>query len=154
MIQDIQQFTENTEPIWQWLIIMLASAVPFIESYFGSALGVVAGVPVVIAIIAAIIGNTASMVLLVTFGEKIRSWRKADEKPLSKSKERVKRLFNKYGVIGVSLLGQTLLPSQITSLLMVTFGAPKRKVIFWQIISIILWGTAFGLLAHFGVNLI
>lgn len=154
MIQDIQQFTEATEPIWQWLIIMLASAIPFIESYFGSALGVLAGVPVIIAIIAAIIGNTISMILLVTFGEKIRVWRKADEKPLSKSKERIKRLFNKYGVIGVSLLGQTLLPSQITSLLMVTFGAPKQKVIFWQIISIILWGTAFGLLAHFGVNVL
>ena len=33
-------------------------------------------------------------------------------------------------------------------------GSTKEKVIFWQIISIILWGTAFGLLAHLGVDLV
>lgn len=154
MIQDLQQFVEATDPIWQWLSVMVASAIPFIESYFGSALGVVAGVNPVIAIVAAIIGNIISMTLFVTFGEKIRSWRKSDEKPVSKRTEKIKRLFNKYGVIGVSLLGQTLLPSQITSMAMVTFGAPKSKVIFWQIISIIVWGVTFGLLAIFGVNVL
>ena len=154
MIQDLQHFVEATDPIWQWLAIMLASAIPFIESYFGSALGILAGVNPAIAIIAAIIGNMISMVLFVTFGEKIRHWRKTDEKPVSKRTERIKRLFNKYGVIGVSLLGQTFLPSQITSMAMVTFGAPKPKVIFWQVISIILWGVLFGLLAHFGVNVL
>lgn len=154
MFEDVQQFVENTDPIWQWLVIMVASAIPFIESYFGAGLGVLAGVPPVVAIVAAIAGNSASMILLVTFGEKIRKWRKSDDKPLTKSKQRVKNLFNKYGIIGVSLLGQTLLPSQITSMAMVTFGAPKKKVIFWQIISIILWGTAFGLGAFYGISII
>lgn len=154
MIQDLQQFVEATHPIWQWLVLMVVSAIPFVESYFGSALGVVAGVNPVIAIVASIIGNALSMLLLVTFGEKIRKWRKADEKPDGKRTQKIKNLFNKYGVIGVSLLGQTFLPSQITSMAMVTFGAPKKKVIFWQVISIILWGVTFGVLATFGVNVI
>lgn len=154
MIQGLQQFVEETDAIWQWLSVMLVSAIPFVESYFGSALGVVAGINVVVAIIAAIIGNGISMVLFVTFGEKIRKWRKADEKPVKKRTEKLKNLFNKYGVIGVSLLGQTVLPSQITSMAMVTFGAPKGKVIFWQVISIILWGTLFGVLAHFGAEIL
>ncbi len=68
--------------------------------------------------------------------------------------QRFNRIFDKYGIAGVSLLGQTLLPSQITSALMAVAGADKKKIIFWQTISILLWGTAFGLLAAAGVNML
>lgn len=152
MIDQLQNFVESTDAVWQWLAIMLAAAIPFVESYFGAALGVVAGVSPPIAIIAAIIGNVISMVLLVLFGERIRHWRKLDEKPLTNRQEKTKKFFNKYGVIGVSLLGQTVLPSQITSMTMVTFGVSKWKVIFWQVISIIMWGVLFGLLTAYGVD--
>jgi hypothetical protein len=37
---------------------------------------------------------------------------------------------------------------------MVSFGASKNSVILWQIISITLWGIAFGALAAIGINLI
>ncbi|MGB3414650.1 MAG: hypothetical protein WBA28_08045 [Microbacteriaceae bacterium] len=153
-ITTIRDFVEATEPIWQWLAIIGISAIPFIESYFGAAIGVLAGVPVVIAILAAIVGNWISMFLLVLFGHKMHSLKKPSDKELSPRKEKFKNMFNKYGVAGVSLLGQTLLPSQITSMAMVSFGAPKWRVIFWQTISIAIWGTAFGLLAMAGSELI
>lgn len=66
----------------------------------------------------------------------------------------MRRAFDKYGVAGVSLLGQTILPSQVTSAALVSFGAPRNTVISWQIISIILWGVAFGVLATLGVDLL
>ena len=50
-------------------------------------------------------------------------------------------------------MGQTILPSQITSAAMVSFGAQKNAVILWQVISIIIWGTVFGVLASVGVSL-
>ena len=52
----------------------------------------------------------------------------------------------------VSLLGQTVLPSQITSAAMVGFGASQRQVIVWQIVSIVMWGVVFGALAAVGVT--
>lgn len=152
MISELQNFVESSDVVWQWVAVMLAATIPFVESYVAAALGVAAGVPTTVSIIAAIIGNIISMVLLVLFGERIRSWRKLDDKPPSKRHEKTKRFFDKYGVIGVSLLGQTVLPSQITSMTMVTFGVNKQKVIFWQVISIIIWGVAFGLLASLGVK--
>lgn len=148
----LRSTTEAADPIWQWLVIILAGAIPFIESYLGAALGVVAGVTAPIAIVAAVIGNLASMLLLVTFADKFRQWRKPGVKPLSERQQKLKRSFDKYGIAGVSLLGQTILPSQVTSMTMVAFGAAKGVVIFWQTISIIIWGTAFGLLAMLGVN--
>jgi hypothetical protein len=71
----------------------------------------------------------------------------------SPRREKLRRAFDKYGVAGVSIIGQTMLPSQITSAAMVSFGANRNVVIFWQIISIILWGTVFGVLASLGVSL-
>jgi hypothetical protein len=76
--------------------------------------------------------------------------RQAEEKP---KRQRLKRMFDKFGVPGVSLLGQTLLPSQITSSAMVGFGANRNVVAIWQVVSIILWGVLFGVLATLGIEL-
>ena len=65
----------------------------------------------------------------------------------------LKRMFDKFGVPGVSLLGQTFLPSQITSSAMVGFGANRNVVAFWQVVAIILWGVLFGVLAMLGIEL-
>lgn len=89
---------------WQWLAGAVVSAIPIVESYFGAAIGVMLGLPLLIAVLA-----------------------------------------------GVSLLGQTTLPSQITSAALVSFGANKQKVIVWQVISIVLWGTLLGILATLGL---
>ncbi len=152
MLATLQQFVESTDPLWQWLAVALVSGVPFIESYFGSALGIAAGVAAPIAIAAAIVGNWISMFVFVAFGQKIRQWRKVEEKPLTPRRQKLKKMYEKYGVAGVSLFGQMLLPSQITSMIMVTFGAHKAIVIFWQTISIIIWGVGVGLLTLFGLQ--
>lgn len=154
MLDELRQFVETTDPIFQWLAVMAAGAIPFVESYFAGPLGIIAGINPVIAIIAAIGGNIVSMIAVVLLSDKIRSLTKRQDKPLSPRKQKFKEKFDKYGVAGVSLLGQTLLPSQITSGAMVAFGAKKNAVILWQIISIILWGLAFSMLALGGMSLV
>lgn len=153
-MESLQQFIESLDPILQWIGVMVVGAIPFVESYFGSALGVLAGVNAPLAIAAAVVGNFISMFAMVTFGNKFYNWRGNEQKDLSSRKLKFKKYFDKYGIVGVSLLGQLLLPSQITSAAMVSLGASKNKVIFWQAISITLWGTAFGMLAHLGINVL
>ncbi|MCI4012469.1 hypothetical protein [Brevibacterium sp. ZH18] len=154
MIETIQNFA-NAFPDWlQWAGVMLVSAIPFVESYFGSVIGVAIGLHPVVAIIVAVIGNAVSMLVFVYGAGAIRdkaTKNREDAEP-SPKRQRLKRMFDKFGVPGVSLLGQTLLPSQITSSAMVGFGANRNVVAFWQIISIILWGVLFGVLATLGVN--
>lgn len=156
MIDALQNFTESLPPLLQWVGVILASAIPFIESYFGSVIGILAGINPIIAILAAIIGNTLSMIIVVLSAHGVRTsvTKRKEPQPLTPRKERLRKQFDKYGVPGVSLLGQTVLPSQITSAAMVSFGAPKNSVILWQIISITLWGIAFGVLAALGTNLL
>ncbi|MBN7793725.1 hypothetical protein JF550_03425 [Microbacterium esteraromaticum] len=160
MSEALVDFTQSL-PTWlQWAGVMLAAAIPFIESYFGTLIGVVAGVPLPIAVAAAVIGNTLSMLAFVfvaaTARQKVLARRaQGEELPEpSARRQKVKRMFDRFGVPGVSLLGQTVLPSQITSGMMVSFGANRNAVIFWQIVSIIMWALIFAGIGQAGIALL
>lgn len=156
MLESFISFVDGL-PVWaQWLGVMLISAIPFVESYGGAAIGVVVGVHPAAAIVSAIVGNTISMALVVMAGgaARERALRNRDRQEPSARRVKLRRAFDRFGVPGVSLIGQTLLPSQITSAAMVSFGASRNAVLGWQCISIVLWGVAFGLLAVGGVNLL
>ena len=152
MIESLQDWTTSLPPAIQWLAVMAIAAIPFVESYFGSAIGVIAGIHPVVAVVAAIIGNTVSMLAFVLSAHGIRGKVTKDQE-LSPKRQKLKRMFDRFGVPGMSLLGQLVLPSQITSAAMVSFGASKNAVIAWQIVSIILWGVLFGVLASLGIQL-
>ncbi|WP_102157364.1 hypothetical protein [Zhihengliuella halotolerans] len=152
----INWLQDLAEPLPAWLqscVIVLAGAIPFVESYAGAVIGVFVGLPVWVAVPAAIVGNWICMFLLVTLGAGIqRRLAERSRREPSKGQQKFLRLFNRYGVPGVSLLGQWVLPSQITSMLMVGVGAAKNQVIIWQSISIVIWGAAFGTLAVLGLS--
>lgn len=153
MIEALQDFTASLPVYLQWLGVMIVAAVPFVESYFGAIIGVIIGLPPVAAIAIAAVGNIVSMLVFVLVAHRVRSRVVTGKEPAPESprRERLRRTFDKYGVAGVSLLGQTILPSQLTSAAMVSFGANRNVVIVWQIISIVLWGTLFGVLATLGI---
>ncbi|OLT40325.1 hypothetical protein BJF86_05640 [Serinicoccus sp. CNJ-927] len=155
MIEGLQEWTAGLPTVLQWLGVMAAGAIPFVESYLGSVIGVVAGLNPVVAVLAAVVGNIVTMTLVVLSADSLRR-RRGTEAPeqMSLRKQRLRRLFDRFGVPGVSLLGQTVLPSQITSGALVAFGANTRGVIVWQVVSIILWGVLFGVLATLGVDLL
>jgi membrane protein DedA with SNARE-associated domain len=152
----LRDFTSSLPELLQWVGIVLAAAIPFVESYFGSVIGIIAGLNPAVAIIAAIVGNVISMLIFVLVAHRVRTKVRDGKAPKPETPRRVKlrERFDRYGVAGVSLLGQTLLPSQITSAAMVSFGASRNAVILWQTISIIIWGVLFGVLAMVGVNVL
>ncbi|MCM3657051.1 hypothetical protein M3147_07260 [Agromyces mediolanus] len=156
MIDALQDFAGSLPTYLQWFGVMLVAAIPFVESYFGSVVGVLIGLPPAVAIGVAVIGNIVSMLIFVLTAHGVRSKVVAGKqaaKEESPRREKLRRAFDKYGVAGVSIVGQTILPSQITSAAMVSFGANRNAVIVWQIVSIVLWGVVFGVLATLGVSL-
>lgn len=170
MIDAIQAFAASFPDWLQWAGVLLVSAIPFIDSYFGSVIGVAIGVNPVVAITVAIIGNVASMLAFV-YGasaarRKVTAKRTAtragvaggepvsvaEVAPQSPKQARIRRWFDRFGVPGVSILGPLVLPSQFTSLAMVGFGADRKAVIIWQTVAIVIWGVLFGALATLGVH--
>lgn len=127
------------------LIVALAGAVPFIEGEGGTAIGIVGGINPIIAAISAAIGNFLAVAIVVLLGARIRSSVTASRggrAPSSTRKDKFQRAFNRYGVVGVSLLGPLLLPTQFTSAALVGVGVPKGRVLLWQAVAIVLWTTA------------
>lgn len=156
MLDWLQNSVENTGLIFQVVILALGGAIPFIESYYASLIGVIAGAPVYLTVPAAVLGNIASMLVMVLGADKIRAAFTKNKPPreLNKRQQKFFRMFDKYGVAGVSLIGEWFLPSQITSSMMAAVGVAKGKIIFWQIIAITLWGVVFAALGLAGVNML
>ncbi len=155
MIESLQTFASSLPAMLQWVGVLLVAGIPFVDSYFGAVIGVVIGLNPALAIGVAVVGNVISMLIFVLGTHKVRSKASAGKavKELSPRRQKLRTAFDKYGVAGVSLVGPVILPSQFTSVAMISFGAPKNAVILWQVIAIIIWGTAFGVAASLGVSL-
>lgn len=143
MFEGVREFADGIPEILQWLILVAVGAVPYLEAYGAAFLGVIAGVHPVVAWIAGVLGNVVSMLLFVKGGEAVHRRNAAKGEPLSARRQRLLRAMEKWGVAVVSLIGPSILPSQLTAAALVGFGARRQQVIFWTIVSIALWGLLF-----------
>jgi len=144
----VAQVPEFVQP----LIVAAAGAVPFIEGEGGAIVGVVGGLPPVVAGLAAAVGNMLCVFVVVVVAARARgaivnraradaSDTVADEKPRSKGRERFQRWLVRFGVPGASLLGPLALPTHFTAATLVATGVPVRRILFWQALAIVLWTT-------------
>lgn len=156
----IQDFVLGLPDAVQFLGVAGVGTIPFIESYGAATIGIAAGIPIPVAVIAAILGNIAS-VLLVVFGIAGLRTRAAGGRGAPGSDDeaaggsgtdpgkrgRVAENVRRIGVPGASLLGPVVLPSQFTSAAMVGIGADRTSVAVWTSIAVALWGLVIGLAA-------
>ena len=143
---------------WQQIgALVLVSAIPFIESYLGSFLGVILGLPPLLAVTAAVIGNAIATFLLIAGADRtrkaVKNGRASGDVPVpSKRRQKIAKYMERFGVPGVSLLGPLALPSQFTAPTLVALGASARSVYIWMGISIIAWGVLFGFFSNLVVG--
>ena len=174
VVEFLQNLMSQVPFFIQPLIVAAAAAIPFVEGELASVLGVWAGLNPVVAALAAVAGNFASVFVIVVFGARIRAnivARRArrtelvavgqplaggaegpvghvvDEKPESKGVQRFKRFLVRFGVPGASILGPLAIPTQFTSALLVSTGVSKSWVLLWQGVAIVLWTTLTTLIA-------
>ncbi|MGO1948705.1 MAG: hypothetical protein ACTH1D_03675 [Mycobacteriaceae bacterium] len=147
----LSELAADVDTWQQFVILFVAGAVPFVESYLGSFLGVALGIePTVLVVATAIAGNLLCTFLLIAATSRARSavtnGRGADGgvQQVSTRRQKIGTYFERLGVPGVSLLGPIILASQITGPTLVALGAGKRSVYIWQGIAIVAWGILFG----------
>ena len=76
----------------------------------------------------------------------------AKGKTQNKKSERAKRIWNKYGLPGLALLGPILIGTHIAAFIGMTLGATKKNTTIWLTISIAVWTLAFGILTVLGFD--
>jgi len=153
MIETLQDFTQSFPGWLQWFAIFLVATIPFVESYAGTLIGVAIGLHPVVAVSAAIAGNAVAVVLIVVVSSRIR--RRVQSAPktgtTSRGREHVSRLFQRFGIPGVALVGH---PTQISSAAMVGFGANPTKVLAWELVSVVVWGVTVAILGGLGIEVL
>ena len=150
IIIEISRFTAEIPLIWQILAVALWSAIPFIESDVGVAIGIIVGIAPIPATIAAIIGNWIAVMAIIILTDKARTKLKgADTAPQSsKRRKKVLQAVQKYGVPGASLLGPLLIGTHLNAFFMTAAGVNKHYLMIWQTIAIVAWAIIFAIIMY------
>lgn len=143
--------------IWEYILVFLLGAVPWVEIAVVIPLSIVAGLNPYLVGFTAFLGNWLTVVLLVVFFDKLKHWlqrRKKAETAESKRQKRAKHIWNKYGLPGLALLGPLLIGSHIAAFIGILFGAGKGWTLAWMTASLIAWTIAITIVSVYGIDLL
>ena len=142
--------------IYEYLLIFLGAAIPWFEIGLVIPLGIVWGLSPVWVMVLAFIGNMLTVLALIIGFDRFQIWydkrQGAKGKANTKKSERAKRIWNKYGLPGLAMLGPILIGTHIAAFIGMTLGATKRNTTVWLAISIAVWTMAFGILTAVGFD--
>ncbi|MHA6259415.1 small multi-drug export protein [Sporosarcina sp. CAU 1771] len=142
--------------MFEYLLVFLGGAIPWLEIALVIPLGIVSGLSPFWVIIAAFTGNLFTVLLVILGFQRVKEWRekrkKAKDQSESKRTERGKRIWNKYGMPGLALLGPILIGTHIAAFIALALGASKKNTTFWLTISILIWSIVFGVATAMGFD--
>ena len=143
-----------------WVVVFLAAATPWLEVLFVVPAAIIAGLPAPTVVVVAAAGNVATLVPLVFGLERMRAWwrrrRGAPDAPGAGSPrgERARRVFDRYGLPGLAVLGPLVTGVHVAALAAIAVGAPRRATAVWLSGGVAVWAVLTGALTVFGVELL
>jgi membrane protein DedA with SNARE-associated domain len=128
-------------------LVVLPSMVKFV---FGPIAGYAAKLHIVSTILGTIIGMMIVVVAFAFFGELLRNLIQKIFPNRSKkdSHTKFRQIWDKYGMVGVAALTPLLLSPVGGSVIAVSFGAPRKKLILYMLISAIIWAIVYSSLIY------
>lgn len=142
--------------IYEYFLVFLGAAIPWLEIALVIPLGIVWGLSPFWVMVLAFIGNMITVLALIIGFDRFKDWynkrQEAKGKPQNKKSERAKRIWNKYGLPGLAMLGPILIGTHIAAFIGMTLGATKKNTTIWLAISIGVWTLAFGILTALGFD--
>jgi hypothetical protein len=102
-------------------------------------------------------GAILGVVIVIALGGRVREWmlkkKKAEQTAGAVPDERlIIRIWDKYGVVGLGLLGPFLVGAPLSAAIGVMFGASYSRLLFWMILGILLWTAAFTVVGVVGIE--
>lgn len=145
-LTNLQEWVAGLSPVVAYLGVALVGTIPFVESYLGTVVGVLAGLPVVGSLLAACGGNVIAVLVAALAGTPIA--RRQEGKPATASSRRAKIVerTEKWGVPLASLLAPTVFAISLTTFIMISMGFDRTRVVVWNIVAAFAWGAVVALL--------
>lgn len=142
--------------MWEYFLVFLGAAIPWLEMALVIPLGIIRGLNPFWVVIVGFVGNMVTVMALIIGYDRFNLWlskrREGKEQKESKRSDRAKKIWNKYGLPGMLLLGPVLIGTHIAAFIGMTLGASKRQTTIWSVISIALWALVFGVLTSLGFD--
>ena len=115
--------------------------------------GIALGLRPGLAGLAATLGNLAAVVLVVVLEGRLRRWIPRYG-AFTTHGERLKRVWGRYGLVGVALLSPPIMGAPLGIALALILGAPARRLLPWMMASMVFWGMALTVSATFGFDVL
>ena len=143
--------------MFEYFLVFLGAASPLgPRNCLGSSLRRIRGLSPFWVMLLAFVGNMLTVLLLILGFQFVKEWvtsrKNQNEKEDSKRTERGKRIWSKYGMPGLALLGPVVIGTHIATFIGLLFGASKVNTTIWMTISIALWTLVFGIATAMGFN--
>jgi hypothetical protein len=126
--------------------VFIAGAIPWLEAVVVIPVGILLGLPVVWTVVFALVGNAATIVLFAAGSERIlsaiaRRREKQGKPPQDDSRTaRAKRIFVRYGDVGMAVVGPLLIGTQFAAAIDVSLGVSVWRASVVQSLGALAWG--------------
>ena len=127
--------------------VFLAGATPWLEAIIVIPVGLVLGLPVVLTVVLALVGNIATVVLFAAGSDRIlQAMARRREKRSKAAKEdtrmaRAQRIFVRYGDVGMAVVGPLIIGTQFAAAIAVSFGVSVVRASVVQSLGAVVWGV-------------
>jgi hypothetical protein len=138
-------------------IVVLPSGLKF---FLGPIFGYYAKFHIITLLIGTVAGMMTSVVAFTFFGDWLRSklsnrLSSRKKKRFTKANRRTVIIWKKFGLAGVAGLTPVLFTPIIGTIVAVSFGAPKKKILLYMLLSAIFWSFIInGVLYFFGPGIL
>ncbi len=138
-----------------FLKILSVAALASFEMYAAIPTGFALGLSPWIIFFASLAGGVAGIFIVAFLGDRIRNFfaKNKVEKAEKPKTGVVHRIWNKYGIIGLGLLGTMMVGAPVSLAVGISFKAPLQKLITWCCIGVFIRCVSFTLIGYYGLQL-
>ncbi len=132
--------------------VFIAGATPWLEAVVVIPVGIAFGLSPVWTMVWALVGNASTIVLFALLSDNIMSGvaRRREKKGLSREPdarmERAKKIFTRYGVFGMAVVGPLIIGTQIAAAIAVSLGVSVWRSSTIVTLGAVVWGVATGVI--------
>lgn len=161
LLVDVGAAISDASGVIQYGFIFLFAAFPLVEILVVIPVAIGVGLSPVPTGIVAFAGNAGSVYVLLLFHRRIARWRNRrrsesedDDEPTNRRREWARRVWDRYGLPGLSLAAPVLTGVHLAALLALAAGSRSRTVAGWMTVGIAAWTIAIVTGSVFGVSLL
>ncbi|OVE86424.1 small multi-drug export protein [Natronolimnobius baerhuensis] len=148
---------EGTSGIWQYLLVFILTMVPTIEPFIVIPVAIGLGLDPVITGLVAFAGSVTIVSVIVLAQHRLLAWwsqRTDDDDDSSGRYARARRIWERYGLVGLAFAGPILAGIHLTAMLAVSAGSSRQTTIGWLTVGLGAWTVALVAASLAGVSVL